>query len=105
MRSVTRGPVGLHREGTVRRPGHKVQLTVKIHDVALRLAGEFAPMLPLDMVSAMVSQACRDLADEVPAESLPEFVHHAARQRLMDAVGTDPMCRAERRRPVRRAAS
>lgn len=86
-----------------RDPDSRIQQTAKIHQVALILASEFTPVVPLDMVSSVVTRACRDLASEVPAESLPEFVHHAARQRLIDACGVDPLC-TEIRRTRRRAS-
>ncbi len=72
-------------------PDSRFQRAAEIQRVAQSLASEFALVLPMDMVSSVVTRALRDLTGEVPAESLPEFVHHAARQRLMDAVGVEPM--------------
>lgn len=92
MTAVTRELITSDLPRSSRDPDSTIKQALKIHQVAVSLAGEFAPVLPLDMVSSVVTRACRDLSGEVPAESLPEFVHHAARQRLIDACGADPMC-------------
>lgn len=86
------------------RPAGPVRQAAQLHEVAQRLASEFAPVLPLDMVPRVVNRAYQDLVHEVPLESLPEFVFHAARQRLLDAVGSDPMGDSGRR-VIRRRAS
>ncbi|ACV78986.1 hypothetical protein Namu_2637 [Nakamurella multipartita DSM 44233] len=89
-------------------PGRRadaVRQTARLHEVAQRLAGEFAQLLPPDIVPTVVNQAYRDLVDEVPGEALPEFVFHAARQRLVEAVGADSVGPADRRLPMRRRAS
>ena len=105
MTAVTREPATGDRARSSRDPDNGIEQAARIHQVALFLAGEFAPMLPMDMVSSVVTRACRDLTGEVPAESLPEFVHHAARQRLIDACGADPICTLLRHRQTRRRAS
>lgn len=106
MTPVTKNRAARRPVGPVQRFDGKVQQTAKLHQVAVRLAGEFAPMLPPDLVSTVVTRACRDLAGEVPAESLPEFVYHAARQRLVEAVGADPLSRrGNDRHPARGRAS
>lgn len=88
----------------VRRADAVLQ-AARLHEVAQRLAGEFALLLPPDLVPTVVNRAYLDLVDEVPAESLPEFVFHAARQRLVEAVGADSSGPADRRLPTRRRAS
>jgi hypothetical protein len=105
MTPVTKDSVTMRPDAAVQRLDGRVQQSDKLHEVAVRLAGEFAPVLPVDMVSTVVTRACRDLAGEVPAESLPEFVYHAARQRLFEAVGADPVGGGIRRRPARGRAS
>ena len=86
-------------------PESRIQQAAEIHQVALSLAMEFALVLPLDIVSSVVTRAFRDLSGEVPAESLPEFVHQAARQRLIDAGGFDPLCGSATRRDLLAAAT
>lgn len=96
------------RDRTHRGPGRQadaVRQAARLHEVAHRLAGEFAPLLPPDIVPTVVNRAYRDLVHEVPAESLPEFVFHAARQRLVEAVGSDSSNPAGRRLRIRRRAS
>ncbi len=105
MTSVARELTKRDRARSYRHPDSRIQQAAKIHQVALSLAREFALVLPLDMVSSVVTRAFRDLTGEVPAESLPEFVHHAARQRLIDAGGVDPMCTGLRLRLMSGRAS
>lgn len=105
MTAVARELPNRDRARVSRDPDNRIQQAAKIHQVAVSLASEFVLMLPMDMVSSVVAQACRDLTGEVPAESLPEFVHHAARQRLSDACGADPLCAGLRLRRIRGHAS
>lgn len=100
--------VALTRVGASHPSTSTVQRTANIHQVAVRLTSEFAPILPPDMVSSVVTAACGDLAREVPAESLAEFVYHAARQRLVDACGANEaneVGAGYRRRRIRGCAS
>jgi hypothetical protein len=96
----------LHRgPGEPVRRADAVRQAARLHEVAQRLASEFALLLPPDMVPTVVNRAARDLVHEVPAESLPEFVFHAARQRLVEAVGADSLGRVDRRPLIGRRAS
>lgn len=101
------GTIGGHPTGRPRSASGRpraIRQAAQLDAVAHRLAGEFAPVLPVDVVPRVVNRACQDLFHEVPAESLPEFVFRAARRRLLEAVGPD-LPGTRRRGPGRRRAS
>ena len=75
-----------HRPRPVRTP-HHLGPEERITRVRADLVREFGGVASPATVSEVVSAARRDLASEVPAEALDEFLHRLAHQRLLTACG------------------